>query len=59
MQKGYTHTLINNYKLWPAVQLINFYSVPLYYQTAFVNVIGVGWNAYLSLENTRVNQTLH
>ena len=47
---------MNNYKLWPAVQLINFYSVPLNYQTAFVNVIGVGWNAYLSLENTRVNQ---
>ncbi|EGF77271.1 hypothetical protein BATDEDRAFT_14086 [Batrachochytrium dendrobatidis JAM81] len=51
--KGYPDALIGNYQLWPAVQLINFYVVPVHHQALFVNVIALGWNTYLSVLNRR------
>ena len=35
-----------NWKLWPAVQFINFYLIPLNYQLLFLNVIAIGWTAF-------------
>lgn len=42
-----------NYKLWPAVQCFNFYLVPLNYQLLFLNVIAIGWTAFLSNANQK------
>jgi len=41
-------TLINGYKLWPMVQLVNFYFVPLNHRLLVVNSVALGWNAYLA-----------
>ena len=45
------NTLIASYKLWPAIQFFNFYLVPLNYQLLFLNLIAIGWTAFLSNAN--------
>ncbi|OAQ33823.1 hypothetical protein K457DRAFT_134150 [Linnemannia elongata AG-77] len=46
-------TLQANYLVWPMVQLVNFSVMPLQLRLPFVSVVGIAWNAYLSLVNTR------
>ncbi|KAL7270463.1 Protein required for ethanol metabolism [Rhizina undulata] len=43
--------LVSNWKVWPAVQLVNFRVVPLEYRLLVVNVVSLGWNSYLSYLN--------
>lgn len=38
----------NQYKIWPVVQLINFYLLPLKYRLLFVNIVAFLWNIYLA-----------
>lgn len=45
-----------NYKLWPAIQCVNFYLVPLNYQLLFLNVIAIGWTAFLSNANQKAGE---
>ncbi|KAF9901331.1 hypothetical protein EC991_006258 [Linnemannia zychae] len=49
-------TLKANYLVWPMVQLVNFSVMPLQLRLPFVSVVGIAWNAYLSLMNTRGQQ---
>lgn len=51
--QAFVPTLINNYKLWPAVQLLNFHFIPLNYRTLVVNCVALGWNTYLSVINKK------
>ncbi|KAL4504130.1 hypothetical protein ABPG72_020968 [Tetrahymena utriculariae] len=41
-------TMIANWKLWPAAQMINFSVVPIPYRVLFANFVGLIWNIYLS-----------
>ncbi|KAL1932325.1 hypothetical protein VTP01DRAFT_9381 [Rhizomucor pusillus] len=55
LQNGYTSALFANYKLWPAVQFINFYYTPLNYRLMVTNLVALGWNAYLSTVNQQAS----
>jgi len=47
----FASALKSGYVLWPAVQIINFWLVPLHFQLPFASTIGICWTAYLSLKN--------
>ncbi|XP_063773165.1 protein Mpv17 [Pseudophryne corroboree] len=48
MKRDYTDALIANYYIWPAVQMANFYFIPLYHRLAVVQCVAIIWNSYLS-----------
>ncbi|KAI1289146.1 Mpv17-like protein [Halotydeus destructor] len=48
MKVALPEILANNYKLWPAVQLINFYLVPLQYKILYTSLIAFFWNIYVT-----------
>ncbi|XP_053444641.1 protein Mpv17 isoform X2 [Nycticebus coucang] len=54
LQRDYPDALITNYYLWPAVQLANFYLIPLHYRLAVVQCVAVIWNSYLSWKAHRL-----
>lgn len=51
-QDVYLPALRANYLVWPAVQILNFRTVPIQFQIPFVSTVGIAWTAYLSLTNS-------
>ncbi|XP_053315293.1 protein Mpv17 [Spea bombifrons] len=48
LKRDYKDALITNYYIWPAVQIANFYFIPLYHRLAVVQCVAIIWNSYLS-----------
>ncbi|XP_076456859.1 mitochondrial inner membrane protein Mpv17-like [Babylonia areolata] len=48
VHRDYFTILINNYKIWPAAQAINFFFMPLQHRVLFVNFVALGWNTFLA-----------
>lgn len=47
-------TLIANWKLWPAAQVVTFTVMPIPYRVFWANIVGLVWNVYLSyMQNVR------
>ncbi|KAF7595225.1 Protein required for ethanol metabolism [Aspergillus hancockii] len=57
LNKTYWQALRTNWMIWPALQSVNFYLVPLQYRVLTVNVFNIGWNCFLSfLNNSQVQE---
>lgn len=46
-------TVAANYSLWPMTNIVTFGVVPLQYRLLFVNVVSIGWAAFLSQSASR------
>ncbi|KAJ1511250.1 Protein required for ethanol metabolism, partial [Coelomomyces lativittatus] len=52
LHQQYWKALVSNWKVWTCVQFVNFAMVPLHHRLLVVNLIALGWNAYMSHLNT-------
>jgi protein Mpv17 len=49
-------TLLVAWRFWPFISFINFMFIPPNFQVAFVNVISIFWNTYMSyMKNHKVD----
>eukprot|EP01080_Neovahlkampfia_damariscottae_P001987 gene1987-1495_t len=48
IKKDLLPIFINSCKIWPAVNFVNFYFVPLNYRILFINFIGACWSIYVT-----------
>ena len=49
LKTSWASTVVSNWKVWVAPQLINFALVPPYARVAFANVVALVWNVVLSI----------
>jgi hypothetical protein len=55
--KMFIPALIANWKVWPAVQTINFRYMPLRYRVPFTGAVGIAWQVFLSILNAAKKDT--
>ena len=48
LKREYVDVLITGWKLWPAVQMVNFFLVPFNLRPLVVGVVALVWNTYMS-----------
>ena len=48
LREKFWPTMVMNWKIWPAAQVINLSVVPIPYRVLYANAIGLFWNCYLS-----------
>ncbi|KAI9224796.1 hypothetical protein BC828DRAFT_372523 [Blastocladiella britannica] len=53
LRENYTEALVNNWRVWIGVQLVNFYFTPVQHRLLVVNTVALGWNAYMSTLNAK------
>ncbi|PWY88200.1 hypothetical protein BO70DRAFT_331432 [Aspergillus heteromorphus CBS 117.55] len=58
LHRTYWDALRANWMLWPAVQGVNMYFVPLQFRVLVVNVVNIGWNCFLSVLNAAPTEEL-
>ncbi|KAJ1867732.1 hypothetical protein LPJ78_000784 [Coemansia sp. RSA 989] len=53
LREYYLPTLLANYMVWPAVQVINFGFIPTIYRVPFSSVVSIFWNTFISWANSQ------
>lgn len=53
VQSSMLPTMVTGTIFWPAANMVNFMYVPSTHRVAYVSLMGLVWNAYLSWVNTR------
>ncbi|KAJ1523347.1 hypothetical protein ONE63_001217 [Megalurothrips usitatus] len=48
LHSSFKDIMLNNWKVWPCVQLCNFYLVPAHLRMTTVQIVAFIWNIYLS-----------
>lgn len=52
VEDNWWSTLVTNWYVWPAFQMLNFSLVPVQHRLLSVNLISIFWNAFLSFKNS-------
>ena len=53
LKQGWWSTVTANWTVWPLVQMVNFAFVPVEHRVIVVSIVGVFWNAYLSMKSNK------
>jgi protein Mpv17 len=48
IKEKYIPIFMNGWLVWPFANMVNFKLVPRHLRLGFINVVGIGWNSYLS-----------
>ncbi|EYE95226.1 Mpv17/PMP22 family protein [Aspergillus ruber CBS 135680] len=51
LQRMYWEALRTNWTIWPILQGVNLYLVPVQFRVLTVNFLNIGWNCFLSFLN--------
>lgn len=56
IKRDFRDLIIAEIKVWPAVQFVNFYFIPLSYQLGFNSVFALAWNTYFCAKTYRADK---